>query len=83
MADDHGEIAESDPAGRRFALLALLRLAGAAMVAGGLIAQARGAISMPVALAFSFTGVLLFSVVPLRLARRWKSPASRQDEGTR
>lgn len=66
----------TDPARNRFFALSLLRLAGALMVMLGLVvASGRFPTVPPLAgVALTLVGALTFALVPLWLARRWRTP---------
>ena len=66
----------SNPARSRFILLASARLAGALLVMFGLAATYGRLGDLPPAIGVAMTlgGVMLFAVVPILLARRWRSP---------
>lgn len=65
-----------DPARTRFLILSLLRLGGAVLVMFGLaIAAGRLATVPPAAgIVMVVIGALDFALVPLLLARRWRTP---------
>lgn len=67
---------QDDPAPARFAVLSLARLAGAVLVALGLVVSAGRLGSLPVWLGWPMVlgGVALFLLLPRTLARRWRSP---------
>ena len=66
---------DHDPAAPRFAILSLVRLAGALLVALGLVVSA-GRLPVPTVVGWPMAlgGVALFLLVPRALARRWRSP---------
>lgn len=68
-----------DPAAARLAILQTLRLSGAVLVVLGMLTIARRAewlAGVPVVAGYLMAGIGLaeFFVVPLVLARRWRSP---------
>lgn len=68
-------MAEHDPAAGRYAIMQLARFGGMAMVVIG-AAMLGGAIQGPreIAIALFIGGAVEFFLVPLMLARRWRSP---------
>lgn len=63
-----------DPAKARFVAISLIRLSGALFVLlGVLIAEGRIALPWPVGAALAVAGVFDVFVMPVILARRWKS----------
>ncbi|PKB19484.1 hypothetical protein B0I00_1720 [Novosphingobium kunmingense] len=68
-------MSQSDPARQRFIVLQLLRLSGAFFALLGLLVVARR-VDMPMVAGYVFliVGFIDLFVVPLLLARRWKSP---------
>lgn len=67
-------MAEADPAARRFYTIQLLRLAGALMVVGAILAL-NGAIALPDVIAYLLLalGLTGFFIMPTFLARKWSS----------
>jgi hypothetical protein len=65
-----------DPARTRFFILSLLRLGGAVLVMVGLVIAAGRWPAFPRAAGIVLTliGAFDFAVVPLLLARRWRTP---------
>lgn len=62
---------------RRFAIISLARIGGAAFLTLGLLALGgKVALPQPGAAALVAVGLLGFVVVPRHLARKWKSPQS-------
>jgi hypothetical protein len=61
---------------QRFVVLNLVRLSGALMLAFGLAVIGRGFMDLPkpVGYILFFIGITDFLIVPLLLAKRWKSP---------
>lgn len=78
MTDDRGQ---RDPAASRYAVIAATRLAGAGLTVAGIVLVARSGemLGLPLMLA----GLAMFAVVPMLLARRWKSPSSEGPDGPR
>lgn len=68
-------MSQPDPARQRFIALQLLRLSGAVFALLGLLVVAKR-IDMPLVAGYVFlvVGFLDLFVVPLLLAKRWKSP---------
>lgn len=68
-------MSQSDPARQRFVVLQLLRLSGAFFALLGILVLARR-VDLPAAAGYVFlvVGFLDLFVVPMLLARRWKSP---------
>ncbi|MBS0481926.1 MAG: hypothetical protein JSR96_07165 [Proteobacteria bacterium] len=68
-------MSQPDPARQRFIVLQLLRLSGAVFALLGLLIVARR-VDMPIAAGYAFliVGFVDLFVVPLLLAKRWKSP---------
>lgn len=68
-------MSQPDPARQRFIALQMLRLSGAVFALLGLLVVAKR-IDMPLAAGYVFlvVGFLDLFVVPLLLAKRWKSP---------
>ena len=72
-------MSERDPAAARFAIIQLVRVAGVALVLLGLAIQTGrvGALSgIPAAVGYAFIafGLVDVFVLPLVLARRWRTP---------
>jgi hypothetical protein len=65
-----------DPARGRFLVIGLTRLGGAGLVLLGLAATygRLGAVPREAGVAMTLVGVLAFAVVPILLARRWRTP---------
>ncbi len=65
----------TDPAAGRFAILSLVRLAGAVAVAVGLVVSAGRVASVPVIVGWPLVllGVAGFLLAPRWLARRWRT----------
>jgi hypothetical protein len=63
----------------RFLVINIVRITGAIMLAVGLAIIARGAFGLPKEAGYVlfFFGLADFMLVPLLLARKWKSPADR------
>ncbi|MEQ1494136.1 MAG: hypothetical protein ABL912_00055 [Novosphingobium sp.] len=61
---------------QRFLILSLIRLSGAAFLTLGMLVVA-GKVALPQAAGFAFVtiGLVDFLVLPVFLARKWKSPA--------
>lgn len=68
-------MSQPDPARQRFIALQAIRLSGAVFALIGLVTIA-GKMPLPVVAGYAFLGVgfLDLFVVPLLLAKRWKSP---------
>ncbi|MBS0474917.1 MAG: hypothetical protein JSR28_07180 [Proteobacteria bacterium] len=68
-------MSQPDPARQRFIALQLMRLSGAVFALLGLLIVARR-VDMPIAAGYAFlvVGFVDLFVVPLLLAKRWKSP---------
>ncbi|MDE2435899.1 MAG: hypothetical protein KGM49_06535 [Sphingomonadales bacterium] len=66
---------EPDPAKSRFIAMQFIRLSGAAFALLGLLIIARK-IAMPAAAGYAFVAVGMFDllVMPMILARRWRTP---------
>ena len=75
MAERPGEPAPSDPARARFLFIAVQRLVGAALVVLGMLAM-QGALDWGrgVGTVLAIAGLIVFFVVPLFLARAWRTP---------
>ena len=68
-------MAEPDPAAARFWTIQLLRLSGVVLVVlGVMIVGGVIALPAPVGVALLLVGLVDFLVVPLILARRWRTP---------
>lgn len=69
-------MSEPDPAMGRYWMLQLMRLGGVLMVIGALLILS-GRIAGPPLLGYGLLvfGVIEFFLMPLMLAKRWKSPA--------
>ena len=67
---------EETKAQQRFLVLNLVRLSGAIMLVIGLAVVANGVFGLPVAAGYVLflIGIVDFMLVPLLLAKRWKSP---------
>ena len=67
---------EETKAQQRFLVLNLIRLSGAIMLVIGLAVVANGVFGLPVAAGYVLflIGIVDFMLVPLLLAKRWKSP---------
>ncbi|MBS0502715.1 MAG: hypothetical protein JSS55_02730 [Proteobacteria bacterium] len=65
-----------DPARKRFLAISLLRLSGAVLVMFGLVIAAGRFESLPrlAGIVMVVVGALDFALVPLLLARRWRTP---------
>lgn len=65
-----------DPARSRFFILSLLRMSGAVLVMLGLVIAAGRFPAIPKAagIAIVLAGAIDFALVPLLLARRWRTP---------
>ncbi|MDE2412083.1 MAG: hypothetical protein KGM18_09960 [Sphingomonadales bacterium] len=68
-------MSQPDPARQRFIAMQLMRLSGAFFALLGLLIVARR-VDMPIAAGYAFlvVGFVDLFVVPLLLAKRWKSP---------
>ena len=66
----------TDPARSRFFAIAVLRFAGALLIVAGLVIAAGKFATMPrgAGVALVLVGALDFALVPLWLARRWRTP---------
>lgn len=66
---------DRDPAMPRYFAIQAARLAGAVLTALGLLIVG-GKIALPpvVGVGIAIVGLAVFAVIPLRLARRWRSP---------
>ena len=65
----------SDPAKPRYFALLLIRAIGVALVMIGLLAaNDRIALGRVAGVILAVVGLLMFAVVPLLLAKRWRSP---------
>lgn len=75
MAKRPGEPAANDPARARFLFIAAHRLVGAALVVLGMLAM-QGALDWGKGpgKVLAITGLVVFFVVPLFLARVWRTP---------
>ena len=67
---------EETKAQQRFLVLNLVRIGGAIMLAIGLAVISNGTFGLPVAAGYVLflIGMFEFMLVPLLLAKRWKSP---------
>lgn len=67
---------EEAKAKQRFFALGLLRLSGAVLIAIGMGAITKGLFGLPLMAGYTFfaIGILDFIILPLILAKRWKSP---------
>ena len=67
---------DDDKARNRFLAISLLRLAGALLVMFGLVEAAGRLPDVPpiAGMVMVLVGALAFAVVPLLLARRWRTP---------
>lgn len=67
-------MADADPAARRFYAIQLLRLGGALMVVGAILAL-NGAVALPDVIAYLLLalGLTGFFIMPTFLARKWSS----------
>jgi hypothetical protein len=67
---------EETKAQQRFLVLNLIRISGAVMLVIGLAIIANGLFGLPVAAGYALLviGIVDFMLVPLLLAKRWKSP---------
>jgi hypothetical protein len=67
---------EETKAQYRFLIINIIRITGAIMLVLGLAIIARGAFGLPKAAGYVlfFVGILDFMLVPLLLAKKWKSP---------
>lgn len=67
---------EETKAQQRFLVLNLVRISGAIMLVLGLAVIANGVFDLPVAAGYALfvVGIFDFMVVPLLLAKKWKSP---------
>jgi hypothetical protein len=67
---------DDDKARNRFLAISLLRLAGALLVMFGLVVAAGRLLDVPpiAGMVMVLVGALAFAVVPLLLARRWRTP---------
>ena len=67
-------MADADPAARRFYAIQLLRLGGALMVVGAILAM-NGAVALPDVIAYLLLalGLTGFFIMPTFLARKWSS----------
>lgn len=67
---------EEAKARQRFFVLGLVRLSGAVMLAMGLAVISNGFLDLPIPVGFIFIvfGIVDFIILPLVLAKRWKSP---------
>lgn len=67
---------EETKAQQRFLILNFVRISGAIMLVIGLAVIANGLFDLPVAAGYVLflVGIVDFMLVPLLLARRWKSP---------
>lgn len=65
-----------DPARRRYFAIALLRLSGALLVMFGMVIAAGKfpSIPKPAGIVMILVGALDFALVPVMLARRWRTP---------
>lgn len=78
---------DEDRARRRFFLLALLRLGGAAMMMSGFVVISGKLVIFGtmfdkiLGVGAVLGGVLCFTYLPLRLARRWKTQSTTQGGG--
>ncbi len=61
----------------RFAIISITRLAGALVLALGIVVTSGRfeALPKPVGIAIMFLGAFGFAIAPRLLARRWRSPA--------
>jgi hypothetical protein len=67
---------EEAKAKQRFIVLGLLRLSGAVLIAVGMAVIAKGALGLPVVAGYALfaVGIADFILLPVVLAKRWKSP---------
>lgn len=67
---------EEAKAKQRFFALGLLRLSGAVLIAIGTAVITKGLFGLPLMAGYAFfaIGILDFIILPLILAKRWKSP---------
>ena len=69
---------QEDPARRRWFIMTLTRIAGTGGAVLGLLLLGRSADTVPkvIGAALVLASLYMLAVVPLALARRWKSPKS-------
>lgn len=67
---------EEAKARQRFLVLGLVRLSGAVLIATGLAVISKGFLDLPIPVGYIFLvlGIVDFIILPLVLAKRWKSP---------
>lgn len=78
MTPEEERVQDETRAQYRFLVINIVRITGAVMLVLGLAIIAREAFGLPKAAGFVlfFVGLVDFMLVPLLLARKWKSPTN-------